>query len=144
MSIDTDTGASSPTLEAPYQGFWDPSISHISIMKFLSFPWSGLPRGAFRGQMQELRCRNPCGESLFLSFIPWISPCCLLGLSLNFMEQEDTSACSSLSDLLKLLSCPRSSFIRRPNLHWPLRLIANLWKKCWCLGTDKGFFLPLL
>lgn len=68
MSVDTDTGASLPTLEGPYQGFRDPSPSHISIMKYFSFLRSGLPRGALRGERQELRRMNPCGE------------CCSLGL----------------------------------------------------------------
>lgn len=68
MSVDTDTGASLPTLEAPYQGFRDPAPSHISIMKYFSFRWSGLPRGALREERQELGHVNPCGE------------CCSLGL----------------------------------------------------------------
>lgn len=50
MSVDTDTGASLLTLEAPYQGFRDPSPSHISIMKYFFLLWSGLPRGEGRGR----------------------------------------------------------------------------------------------
>lgn len=38
------------------------------------------------------------------------------------------------------MSCPRSSSVRRPNLHRPLRLIANLWKKCWCRWNRGGLF----
>lgn len=66
MSVDTDTGASLPTLKTPYWGFGDPSPSHISIMKYFVFLLSGLPNAALRererGERQELRSVNPSGE----------------------------------------------------------------------------------
>lgn len=63
MSVDTDTGASLPTLKTPYWGFGDPSPSHISIMKYFVFLLSGLPPCSFERERERREARAQECES---------------------------------------------------------------------------------
>lgn len=139
MSVETDTGASLPTLETPYEGFRDPAplLTSPSSNTCLSYGVV-LPHGTWRGERQGRV--NPCGECCSLGLFHG-SLCVLSVGTLLMLQSKRTPMPWAASQIYwNFMSCPGSSFVRRPNLHWPLRLIANLRKNADVVGTEEGFF----
>lgn len=135
MSVDTDISASLPTLEAPYQGFRDPSASHVSIWtSFLSNRVVSITEHWEEGAWML--------ESLQWNLLPGLVldlPLLSVGSLLILRCKRTPVPAAASHSYWNFMSCPRSSFVRRPNLHRPLRLIANLWKSADVAGTEEGF-----
>lgn len=141
------TGASLPTLEAPYQGFWDqspPLLSHISIMKYFSFAPERFPSCSFgkrEAAAQACACESPWWVLRSLRLFRG-SPS--FGTPRLMLWSKRTPTPGAASQIYwNFMSCPDNSFVRRPNLRWPLRLIAYLRKNADVVGTEGGFFFPL-
>ena len=121
----------------------------LSLSLFLSpffqvsvtLPLSSKVKGR-RGSVSDLAPRleeSRCSSCAQAGACPW--GWWSLGEAAESHSSRGSPEQCALSDLLKLLvpSCS-ASFVRRPNLHWPLRLIANLLENADVVGKRSAFF----